>query len=81
MKTIYDLSRVIAKGLTFEKNFEDWCKNAIERSESEKKATLEGTIVSVVYDLVNRGLFEVEEVLKGKKQLDSMLPLTVFGID
>jgi hypothetical protein len=59
--------RTIAKGLTFETDFEEWCKAAIERSESQKKATLEGTIVSVVYDLVNRGLFEVQEVLQGQE--------------
>lgn len=58
--------RVIAKGLSIALSFENWAKEAILRSESEKKATLEGCTVEAVYTVINHGLFAKEIVLQGQ---------------
>ncbi len=59
--------RAIAKGLSIEQDFENWCNDAIQKSQSEKKETLEGCVVESVYNLVNSGLFESEVVLQGQE--------------
>lgn len=59
--------RSIAKGLSIEQDFEKWTKEIIQKSDSEKKATLEGCTVDAVYSVINRGLFDTEQVFQGQK--------------
>jgi hypothetical protein len=59
--------RTIAKGLSAENEFENWCMEAIKRSQNEKKATLEGCVVEAIFDLVSNGIFEAEKVIQGQE--------------
>jgi hypothetical protein len=59
--------RVLAKGLSIASSFEKWAKDAILKSESEKKSTLEGCTVEAIYTVINRGLFAKEVVLQGQE--------------
>jgi hypothetical protein len=58
--------RTIAKGLSVEKEFDCWCREAIQRNQNEKKSTLEGFVVEAVYDLVINGDYELEKVMQGQ---------------
>ncbi len=57
---------VLAKGLSISSDLEKWAKETIQKSESEKKSTLEGCTVEAVYTIINRGLFAKETVLQGQ---------------
>jgi len=59
--------RTIANGLSIEGEFEDWCKEAIKKSQNEKKETLEGCVVEAIYELVANGNYEAEKVLQGQE--------------
>lgn len=58
--------RVLAKGLSIASDFEKWAIESIQKSESDKKATLEGCMVEAIYSVINRGLFAKETVLQGQ---------------
>lgn len=59
--------RTLAKGLSIEQQFEDWCKEAIKKSQSEKKSTLEGCVVEAIYSLINNSKYEPETIMQGQE--------------
>lgn len=59
--------RALAKGLAIEKDFENWCNDAILKSQKDKRATIEGCVVESVYVSMQKGSFEIESVLQGQQ--------------
>lgn len=58
--------RAIAKGLIIEHDFENWCNDAIAKSQNAKKATIEGCVSESIFNVITANNFEAEKVLQGE---------------